>query len=73
MYIEGAENGQVRWPVSKAQEMRAYCLGGIRSEGGVSLVQAAVWNVGTSNVDAKGETQVAGLIHCEGLRSEEGE
>jgi hypothetical protein len=57
MYFQGVENGQVRWSVSRAQEVRAYCLGGIRSEGGVSLVQATVRNVGTSHVDAKGEAQ----------------
>jgi hypothetical protein len=27
----------------------------------VSLVQAAVWNVGTSTVDAKGDLQAEGL------------
>jgi len=32
--------------------------GGIRHEGGVTSMQAVVWNVGTCRPDAKGETQV---------------
>jgi len=35
----------------------AYWLGGVRHEGGVSMVQALVWNVGTCRLDAKGEIQ----------------
>ena len=35
------------------------CPGGVRHEGGVSLVQALVRNVGTCRLDAKGEVQVA--------------
>jgi hypothetical protein len=35
----------------------AYCLDGVRHAGGVNLIQAFVWNVGTCRPDAKGETQ----------------
>ena len=35
----------------------AYWLDGVRHEGGVSMVQALVWNVGTCSLDAKGEVQ----------------
>ena len=45
----------------EAQGERADGLGGVRPRGGVSLVQAAVWNVGTSTVDAKGDLQAEGL------------
>jgi len=33
------------------------CLFGIRHEGGVNLIQAFVWNVGTCRCDDKGEMQ----------------
>jgi len=33
-------------------------LGGVRHEGGVSMIQALVWNVGTCRLDAKGKVQV---------------
>jgi hypothetical protein len=36
----------------------AYCPVGIRHEGGVTLNQALLWNVGTCRPDAKGEPQV---------------
>ena len=35
----------------------AYCPLGVRHEGGVILIQAFVWNVGTCRLDAKGATQ----------------
>ncbi len=34
------------------------CLSGGRHEGGVSPLQALVWNVGTYRLDVKGEIQV---------------
>jgi hypothetical protein len=34
------------------------CPGGIRHEGGVTLNQASMWNVGTCRPDAKGEIQI---------------
>ena len=33
------------------------CLFGIRHKGGVNLIQAFVWNVGTCRLDDKGEMQ----------------
>jgi hypothetical protein len=42
----------------QAQGEPAYCLGGVRHRGGVTLVQALGWNVGTCRPDVKGETQV---------------
>src|ERR1700747_3737206 len=36
------------------------CPGGIRREGGVTLNQASMWNVGTCRSDAKGEIQIGG-------------
>ena len=38
----------------------AYRPGGIRHEGGVTAIQALVWNVGTCRSDAKGEVRVGG-------------
>jgi hypothetical protein len=35
----------------------AYCLGGVRHGGGVSMIQAPVRNVGTCRLDAKEEVQ----------------
>jgi RNA-directed DNA polymerase len=48
----------------------AYGPGGVRHEGGVSLIQALVRNVGTGRPDAKGEIQVGGPH--EGERTEAG-
>lgn len=45
----------------EAQGERADGLGGARPKGGVSLVQATGWNVGTSSVDVKGDLQADGL------------
>ena len=42
----------------EAWEQPAYCPGGDRHQGGVSLAQAPVRNVGTCRPDAKGEPQV---------------
>ena len=47
-----------------------YCLGGVRHEGGVSPVQALVWNVRTCRLDmpadfgwwVEGEPQAAGTV-----------
>ncbi len=43
----------------QAQGVPAYGLGGVRHEGGVSLSQALVWNVGTCRLNVKGDTQMA--------------
>ena len=42
----------------RARGEPVYSLGGVRHKGGVTLVQAHVWNVGTCRPDGKGETQV---------------
>src|ERR1700761_4101528 len=36
------------------------CPGGIRREGGVTLNQASMWNVGACRSDATGEIQIGG-------------
>ena len=41
----------------RAREKRADCSGGVRHEGGVSMVLALVRNVGTCRLDGKGEIQ----------------
>jgi hypothetical protein len=50
------------WGVSEipglAQGEPVYCLGGVRHKGGVNLIQAFAWNLGTCRPDVKGETQV---------------
>jgi hypothetical protein len=43
----------------------ADCPAGIRHEGGVTLIQALVRNVGTCRPDAKGEAQAEGLRKSE--------
>ena len=42
----------------KSRRIPVYCLGGVRHRGGVNLIQALVWNVGTCRPDVKGEIQV---------------
>ena len=42
----------------RAQGEPVYCLGGVRHKGGVNLIQAFAWNLGTCRPDDKGETQV---------------
>ena len=37
-----------------------FCPGGIRHEGGVTLIQASMWNAGTCRPDVKGEIQAGG-------------
>ena len=41
----------------KSRGQPVFCLGGVRYEGGVSMIQALVWNVGTCRLDVKGEIQ----------------
>ena len=38
----------------------ADCPDGVRHKGGMNLIQAFVWNVGSCRPDAKGETQGGG-------------
>lgn len=35
-----------------------YCPGGVRHEGGMNLILALAWNVGSCRSDVKGEIQV---------------
>jgi hypothetical protein len=42
----------------QAEQPPVYWLGGIRHEGGVTLIQAFLCNVGTCRFDDKGEIQV---------------
>ena len=42
----------------QVQGESAYCLSGIRHRGGASLIQALVWNLGTSRCGVKGAIQV---------------
>lgn len=44
-----------------AQRKPVYRLGGVRHKGGVSSIQALVWNVGTCRSDDKGRIRVDGL------------
>ena len=46
-------------PPGEAWARPAYGPGGVRHEGGVTVVQARVWNVGTGRPDVKGDAQVA--------------
>lgn len=61
--------GRVVGP-GRAQKEPVNWLGGIRHEGGVSLDQAFVRNVGTCRPDAKGEAQAGGA--CEGESTDAG-
>jgi len=56
--IGDVETGVLTLSQEKIQRVPAYCLDGVRHAGGVNLIQALVWNVGTCRPDAKGETQV---------------
>lgn len=42
----------------QVQKLPVYCLNGVRRRGGVSLIQAFMWNVGTCRFAAKGRIQV---------------
>src|SRR5271155_3429886 len=39
-----------------------FCPGGSRHEGGVTLIQASMWNAGTCRPDAKGEIQAGACL-----------
>ena len=49
------------WGVSEipglAQGEPVYCLDGVRHKGGVNLIQAFAWNLGTCRPDVKGEAK----------------
>ena len=52
------KTGGVSLPRDQSGRRTADCPDGIRHEGGVNLVQALVWNMGTCRLDVKGEVQV---------------
>jgi len=51
------ETGGSRYP-GRVWRGPDYWPGGLRHEGGVNLMQALVWNVGTCRPDVKGAAQV---------------
>jgi len=56
--LDDVETRQRGWPGKEPGRRVPFFLGGVRPGGGVSSGQAAVWNVGTSFADAKGDVQV---------------
>ena len=54
---DGVETGVLSFPRDESSGSPADWLDGARHEGGVSMVQALVRNVGTCRLDAKGEIQ----------------
>jgi hypothetical protein len=64
--LDDAESGGELLPRDREVEGRpADCSTGVRHEGGVTLNQASVRNVGTCCPDAKGEAQADGLRKSE--------
>ena len=61
--------------LGRVRRETAYCSGGVRHGGGVSLTQAFVWNVGTCRLDAKGKPQagrhVRGKVLMRGTGTEQ--
>jgi hypothetical protein len=55
--LQDVETRQCGWSGNKSRGHMQFCLGGVRSEGGVISEQAAMRNVGTSFTDAKGDIQ----------------
>ena len=60
-YLDGVETGPEWLARDEGQGKPADCSTGARHEGGVTLVQASVRNVGTCRPDAKGEAQADSL------------
>jgi hypothetical protein len=54
---DDVETGRKSLARDEPRRRPAYWLGGVRYEGGVSVVQALVRNVGTCRLDGKGEIQ----------------
>ena len=61
MYINDVETGREWLARDKVGGKPVYCPTGVRHEGGVTLIQALVRNVGTCRPDAKGEAQADSL------------
>ena len=52
------------------REEPVYCLHGVRHRGGVTVLWASVWNVGTCHFAAKGEPQVGSPHEWESTEAE---
>lgn len=61
MYSDGVETGLEWLARDEGRGKPADCSTGARHEGGVTLVQASVRNVGTCRPDVKGEAQADSL------------
>ena len=61
--------------LGQVRRKTAYCSVGVRHGGGVNLIQALVWNVGTCRLDAKGKPQagshVRGKVQMRGTGAEQ--
>jgi len=54
-------------------ELRSYLitdLGGVRRRGGVSIIQALIWNLGSSRSGVKGEIQAVDTVENESTNTE---
>jgi hypothetical protein len=60
-YMDGVETGSEWLARDEGRGKPADCSTGARHEGGVTLDQASVRNVGTCGPDAKGEARADGL------------
>ncbi len=58
--MNDVKTGGMSLPRDQSGRRPVYCPGGIRHEGGVTVIQALVRNVGTCRSDAKGEVRVGG-------------
>lgn len=67
---DGVETGSDGHSQDKVGRQPVYCPTGTRHEGGVTLSQALVRNVGTCRPDAKGETPADSL--CKGESTDAG-
>jgi len=55
---DGVKTGFLYRVQDEAWEKPAYCPSGLRCKGGVNLIEAFAWDLGTCRFDEKGETQV---------------
>ena len=58
---DGVKTGFLYRVQDEAWEKPAYCPSGPRCKGGVNLIEAFAWDLGTCRFDEKGETQVEDL------------
>ena len=64
MYLDGVETGSEWLTRDEGRGAPADCSIGTRYEGGVTLFQASMRNVGTCRPDAKGEVQVTNITRA---------